>query len=90
MSSFGGQFLHSDLFEMAAAYLYHLVKKHAFVDGNKRVATVAALVFLELNGIEVDAEETAFERLVLDVIENKSNKSGVAVFLRQNSKLEQK
>jgi death-on-curing protein len=90
MSSFGGQFLHSDLFEMAAAYLYHLVKTHAFVDGNKRVATVAALVFLELNGIEVDAEETEFERLVLDVIENKSNKSGVAVLLRQNSKPEQK
>jgi death-on-curing protein len=84
MSSFGGQFLHADLFEMAAAYLYHLVKNHAFVDGNKRVGTVAALVFLELNGIEVDADETEFERLVLDVIENKSSKSHVAQFLRQN------
>jgi death on curing protein len=90
MSSFGGQFLHSDLFEMAAAYLYHLVKNHAFVDGNKRVGTLAALVFLELNGIEVDAEETEFERVILDVIANKSSKSAVAEFLRQNSKLEQK
>jgi len=86
ISSFGGQFLHSDLFEMAAAYLYHLVKNHAFVDGNKRVATVAALVFLELNKNEVDADDTEFERLVLDVIENKCSKSGVVEFLRQNSK----
>ena len=86
MSSFGGQFLHSDLFEMAAAYLYHLVKNHAFVDGNKRVGTVAALVFLDLNGIEVDAEETEFERLVLDVVENKSSKGTVADFFRRNSK----
>src|SRR6266850_687853 len=74
MSSFGGQYLHPDLYEMAAAYLFHLVKNHAFVDGNKRVGTVAALVFLELNDVEVEAHETEFERLVLDVAENKSSK----------------
>ena len=51
MSSFGGQYLHADLYEMAAAYLYHLVNNHAFIDGNKRVGTVTAIVFLELNGV---------------------------------------
>jgi death on curing protein len=85
MSSFGGQFLHADLFEMAAAYLYHVVKNHPFVDGNKRVGTVAALIFMELNGIEVDADESEFERLVLDVAESKIAKSTVAEFLRNNS-----
>lgn len=86
MSSFGGQYLHTDLYEMAAACLFHLVKNHAFVDGNKRVGTVAALVFLELNGVEVEADETEFERLVLSVAENKTSKSAVAEYLRRNSR----
>lgn len=47
---------------------------------------VAALVFLELNGIEVEADETGFERLVLDVAENRSSKSAVAEYLRRNSR----
>jgi death-on-curing protein len=34
--AFGGEYLHADLAAMAAAYLYHLVKNHAFADGNKR------------------------------------------------------
>ena len=49
-SSFGGQCLHTDVYEMAAAYLYHIVCNHPFVDGNKRARTAAALVFLELQG----------------------------------------
>lgn len=40
-ASFDGQLLHGDLFEMAAAYLYHLVQNHPFVDGNKRAGTAA-------------------------------------------------
>lgn len=43
--SFGGRMLHGDLFEMAAAYLFHIVMNHPFVDGNERVGTVAALGF---------------------------------------------
>ncbi|MBM4377524.1 MAG: type II toxin-antitoxin system death-on-curing family toxin [Deltaproteobacteria bacterium] len=50
-SSFGGEYLHADLFEMAAAYLFHVVKNPPFVDGDKRVGLAAALVFLEVNGI---------------------------------------
>jgi len=48
-TSFGGQYVHADLAEMAAAYLFHLNKNHPFIDGNKRTATAAALVFLKLN-----------------------------------------
>ncbi|MFN9372019.1 MAG: Fic family protein [Planctomycetaceae bacterium] len=33
-AGFGGQYLHADVDEMAAAYLYHLVMNHPFVDGN--------------------------------------------------------
>ena len=42
-ASFGGQFVHDDLVAMAGAYLYHLCKNHAFVDGNKRVALAVTL-----------------------------------------------
>jgi len=41
---FGGEFLHEDLFAMAAAYLFHVVKNHPFVDGNKRVGLALALI----------------------------------------------
>ena len=50
---FGGQFLHADLFEMAAAYLFHLVQNHPLVDGNKRLGWLATATFLEINGISV-------------------------------------
>ena len=56
-SSFGGEMLHRDLFEMAAAYLYHIVQNHPFVDGNKRTGAAAALVFLAMNDMEVEADE---------------------------------
>lgn len=52
-ASYGGKFLHKDLYEMAAAYAFHICKDHPFVDGNKRTGLVSALVFLEINGISV-------------------------------------
>jgi len=55
-AGFGGRFLHTDLFEMAAAYLFHITQNHPFVDGNKRTGAVASLVFLSLNGVEIKAD----------------------------------
>jgi death on curing protein len=52
-ASFGGVWLHSDFYEMAAAYAYHVCQNHPFVDGNKRTALASALVFLELNGVSL-------------------------------------
>lgn len=54
---FGGNYLHEFPFEMAAAYLFHIVKNHPFVDGNKRAGVVAALVFLDFNGIDLTIPE---------------------------------
>src|ERR1043165_299111 len=54
-ASFGGRWLHADLYEMASAYLFSLVSNHPFVDGNKRVGAVAAGVFLRVNGIVMEA-----------------------------------
>jgi death-on-curing protein len=52
------------------------------VDGNKRAATVAALVFLALNGIEIEAEGDEFEQAVLAVAEGNWDKATLASFLR--------
>lgn len=80
----GETYFHDDLFAMAAAYLYHIVQNHPFVDGNKRVGAVAAVVFLALNGVPLDADEDAFESLVLSVASGQSDKSAIARFLREN------
>lgn len=84
-AAFGGQYLHRDLPEMAAAYLFHVVQNHPFLDGNKRVGLEAALVFLGLNGFEVEADEDALYELVIAVACGKADKRMVADFLRDNT-----
>ncbi|MDF0676739.1 MAG: type II toxin-antitoxin system death-on-curing family toxin [Nitrospira sp.] len=84
-AGFGDQYLHADLFEMAAAYLYHIVQNHPFIDGNKRTGTMAAFVFLKLNGLTLDADESAFESLVLRAAQEQIDKSAIAEFFRKHS-----
>jgi death-on-curing protein len=81
----GGEYLHTDLCEMAAAYLFHVVRNHPFVDGNKRVGAVAADVFLALNDVRLTADPDAFAELVLSVARGGTPKSTVAQFLRDNT-----
>ena len=82
-SGAGGEYFHGDLFEMAAAYLYHLVQNHAFVDGNKRVGTAAAILFLDLNGVEIGVDDESLVELVLGVATGQVSKADVAGFLRR-------
>lgn len=82
---FDGKYLHGDLFEMAAAYLFHIVQNHPFVDGNKRTGTAAALVFLDLNGIEMEIDDGALVDLVLAVAQGQIAKPEVAAFLRTHA-----
>jgi death-on-curing protein len=84
-AGFGGSYLHADLCEMAAAYLFHINQNHPFIDGNKRTGAVASVVFLSLNDIEMEAVEEDFERIVLGVAEGKIDKAYVAEFFRKNS-----
>jgi death-on-curing protein len=77
-----GQFLHADVFEMAAAYLFHIVRNHPFIDGNKRAGAVAAMVFLRLNDCEVRLTNAELESLVLSVVRGKRDKAAVAQYFR--------
>ncbi|MCD2171800.1 type II toxin-antitoxin system death-on-curing family toxin [Rhizobium sp. C4] len=71
-----------DLMELAAAYLYGLAKNHAFIDGNKRIAIVAAAVFLMENGWEIDADEGQLYTLVLSVAAGEIDEEGATRFFR--------
>lgn len=79
---FGGQFLHADVFEMAAAYLYHLVMNHPFVDGNKRVGLEAALIFLEVNDQRLNASDEELVDIVLKTTMGQVGKPEIAEFFR--------
>lgn len=83
-ASFGGEFVHRDVFEMAAAYLFHIVQNHPFVDGNKRTEAVAALVFLDMNDVRIEADEDALADLVLEVAQGREDKARVAEFFRRH------
>ena len=83
-ASFGGRYLHADIFEMAAAYLYHLVMNHPFVDGNKRVGLEAALIFLEINNENLKASDQELVDLVLKTTAGQVGKREIAEFFRSH------
>lgn len=85
-AGFENNYFHKDLFEMAAAYLFHLVKNHAFNDGNKRIAALTSSVFLQVNGFMVIADENEFENLVLNAAQSLVSKEQIADFFRKNTK----
>jgi len=85
-TTFDGDFLHTDLFEMASAYLFHIVRNHPFVDGNKRTGLMVALVFLGLNGLELTVDPEELFELVSGVSTGEVGKAAVAVFLKRHSR----
>jgi death-on-curing protein len=82
-ATFGGQYVHQDLWEMAAAYLFHLVSNHPFVDGNKRVGLLAALVFLDLNGVSLTQGSEELYTLTMSVAAGSMQKDAVTAALRR-------
>jgi len=86
-ATFDGNYLHTAIYEMAAAYLFHIVRNHPFVDGNKRTGAVASIVFLILNGIDFHADENDFEYIVLRTAEGKIDKATIARFFESNARI---
>jgi death on curing protein len=82
-ASFHGEYLHNDIFEMAAAYAFHISRNHPFVDGNKRTALVSAMVFLELNGSSISDPHGELYDAMLNLSTGKLNKSEFASILRK-------
>jgi len=82
-ASFSGSFLHSDLYEMAAAYAFHISQNHPFFDGNKRTALASSLVFLELNGITVSDTEGKLYEVMMSLASGNLGKAEFANILKR-------
>jgi len=80
--SFGGEYLHDGLAAMAATYLFHLCQNHPFIDGNKRTAFAASLVFLIVNGVQPLPEQQAIEAVIVAISRSEMSKDEVVVFFQ--------
>jgi death-on-curing protein len=76
-ASFGGELLHEDVPSQAAAYLYHIVKNHPFLDGNKRTGVLSAMVFLEANDITTPWSNDELFELAMHVATSKISKDNL-------------
>jgi len=82
-TTYEGTLLHDDLFHMAAAYAFHLAENQPFLDGNKRTALNAALVFLDINGWLIsDPDERLYEAMI-SISARRLDKRGLADLFRQ-------
>ena len=81
----GDDYFHADLFAMAAAYLFHIVRNHPFVDGNKCTALATCLVFLCENGLlpEEELDADAWEQLTLAVAAGRLDRERTGARLRK-------
>jgi death-on-curing protein len=82
-AGFGGKSAYQDLAEVAAAYLFYLCRNHPFIDGNKRAALGACLVFLRLNGIEPKQDGPEWEALTLAVASSEIDRNETTERLRK-------
>jgi death-on-curing protein len=85
-ATFGGEYLHSDVHEMAAAYFYHLAANHPFLDGNKRIAAVACMVFLRANGISIRTTNEELYEFTVGIASGQVEKPEIADWLRARTR----
>lgn len=85
MSGGEGGYFHSFPFEMAAAYMFHIIQNHSFIDGNKRTGLATCLYFLELHGTEINVEPDELEQFVLAVAKGEIQKPEIAKYLEEHS-----
>jgi death-on-curing protein len=82
-ATFDDEFLHEDLCQMAAAYAFHIAENQPFVDGNKRAALNAALVFLDLNGWVVQDPDMRLYDAMIALSSRSLDKRGLGLILNQ-------
>jgi death-on-curing protein len=79
-----GQYMHGNLYFMAAVYAYHIIKNHPFIDGNKRTGIFSAITFLEFNDLSIDLGHQQLYQLAIDIAESKLSKKEIAELLKKN------
>lgn len=82
--TFGGVELYPSLVEKAAAVGFSLIKNHAFVDGNKRIAHAVMETFLVLNGHELQASVDEQEAIILEVAAGTRDREDFVAWIEQH------
>lgn len=72
----------ADIVALAASYAFGLAKNHPFLDGNKRTSYVTTLVFLRINGLDIQADEAERIQLWLDLAAGELTEDKLAEWLR--------
>jgi len=69
---------------LAAAYAFGLARSHPYRDGNKRTAFLAAVVFLGLNGFELEVPEAEVVATMLDLADGRLSEATLAQWIRRH------
>jgi death on curing protein len=72
------------LAELAAAYAFGLAKNHAFVDGNKRIAFMAMMVFLHKNGVAFNPDPAQSTAIILSLAAGEVSEQSLTRWIRDN------
>ena len=83
-ASFGGQYLHENKYQMAAAYYYHISQCQGFLDSSKRTGFLALFAFLKLNGCDLTIPDDYLWPILIEVANGQKDKSNLAEFLIDN------
>ena len=84
--SFGGEELHPTIPRKAARLCYGLIKNHIFLDGNKRIGVYAMLVFLELNGMEIECSDEELVTLGLEIAAGQYKDEDIVLWIVEHDK----
>lgn len=84
--SFGGEELYPTIPRKAARLCYGLIKNHVFLDGNKRIGIYAMLVFLELNGMEIECSDEEMVTLGLGIAAGQYKDDDIVLWLVEHNK----
>ena len=85
-SNFDGKYLHETVPAMAAAYTFHICQNHPFIDGNKRAALASSLVFLDINGYELNCKNETLFNEIMNVAKGEIKKEELIKFYEKHSK----
>lgn len=84
-ATFDQYYIHSDIYHMAAAYAFSIIKNHPFLDGNKRTGLIVALLFLDYNDITLNVSQEELYNIAMQIAESKIIEKEIALFFKNKS-----
>jgi len=83
--TFDKEYLHADIYHMAASYMYAIIKNHPFIDGNKRTGLMVAILFLAYNDIFITAQDSELYDLTMAAAQSHIIETDLAIFFKQKT-----